>query len=235
MLSCLLIAGALCSCRDSYPRELTQADSLLLRGEYDLVDSLLTTYDANASVRKSTQMYRQLLQMEHLFVNEELTGRHFSIVDSLCRYYDHWDTQEQHAKALCFLGDIYIVNGDNPSALNAFLKGIKIAENCKNGYLLCWLLQEVGDIYLGQRMLNECTDYYRKYYDIAVSHRDTLRMALAANRMGKVFTISNNVDSTIYYYQRAIDLAMHTALSENIIPYCKYSLSDIYIQIEDFD
>ena len=61
MLSCLLIAGALCSCRDSYPRELTQADSLLLRGEYDLVDSLLTTYDANASVRKSTQMYRQLL------------------------------------------------------------------------------------------------------------------------------------------------------------------------------
>ena len=42
----LLLVGTLCSCDGSYPRELTQADSLLLRGDYQQADSLLAVYDA---------------------------------------------------------------------------------------------------------------------------------------------------------------------------------------------
>lgn len=235
LLATLLLLGTLSSCRGGYPRELVQADSLLLRGDYHAADSLLALYDANASSRKSAQMYRHLLQMGRLFVDEELTDSHFSMTDSLCRYYDHWYTPNEYAQSLCFLGEIYKVSGDNPSALDAFLKGIKVAEDCGNSYVQDWLYQQIGDVYFDQRMLDDCTNYYRRYFDIAVSHHDTLRMALAADRMGKVHTILNQIDSTIYYYRKAIDLAQHTAHPENIIPYSKYSLSDIYIQIEEYD
>jgi len=235
LLACVLLLGTLSSCRGSYPKELVQADSLLLRGKYDDVDSLLAVYDANASTHKSVQMYRQLLQMGRMFVDEELTDSHFSIVDSLCRYYDHWYTPNEYAQSLCFLGEIYRVSGDNPSALDAFLKGVKVSEDCGNSYAQAWSCQKIGDIYFEQRMLDDCTFYYRKYYDIAVSHYDTLRMALAADRMGKAYTILNKVDSTVYYYKKALDLAQYTAHPENIIPYSKYSLSDIYIQIEEYD
>lgn len=235
LLPCLLMVGALCSCDGSYPQELTQADSLMLRGEYGQVDSLLAVYDRQPSSRKSVQMYRHLLQMGRLFVDEELTDSHFSMVDSLSRYYNHWYSPNEYAQSLCFLGEIYKVSGDNPSALDAFLKGVKVAKDCGNSYVQGWLCQQIGDVYFGQRMLDDCTNYYRRYYDIAVSNHDTLRMALAADRMGKVHTILNQIDSTIYYYRKAIDLAQHTAHPENIIPYSKYSLSDIYIQIEEYD
>lgn len=235
LLAGLLLIGTLYSCDSNYPQELTLADSLLMRGDYQSADSLLAVYDRHASSRKSAQMYRQLLYFGRQFTDGNLTADDFSMVDSLCRYYDKQGTQSQYSKALCFLGEVYKLAGDNPSALATFLKGIKVAENCNDNYTLCWLCQLIGDLYFDQQMLRECVNYYRCYYDIAVSHRDTLRMAFAANRMGKVYTIYNNVDSTIYFYKKAILLAQQTSHPENIIPYCKYSLSDIYIQIEEFD
>lgn len=69
LLPCVLLLGTLSSCRDSYPKELVQADSLLLRGEYHDVDSLLAVYDANASSRKSVQMYRHLQGREDDVIN----------------------------------------------------------------------------------------------------------------------------------------------------------------------
>ena len=231
----MLLLGTLSSCRDSYPKELVQADSLLLRGDYHAVDSLLALYDANASSRKSVQMYRHLLQMGRLFVDEELTDSHFSMTDSLCRYYDHRYTPDEYAQSLCFLGEIYKVSGDYPSALDAFLKGIKVAEDCGNSYVQGWLYKEIGDVYFDQRMLDDCTNYYRRYYDIAVSHRDTLRMALAAFRMGRVYTIHNEVDSTIYYYNKSIELGKLIANPEDIVPHAMNALTDIYIQIEEYN
>ena len=232
---CAILFVALTSCRGEYPAQLVQADSLLLRGDYDQVDSLLADYDRNPSSKKSSRMYRQLLKMGRLFVDEELTDSNFSVVDSLCRYYDHSSTPDEYAQALCFMGEIYRVNGDYPSALDVFLKGEKIAKECNNSYVAGWFYKEIGDIYFIQRMLDECTIYYRNYYNIAVSNRDTLRMALASYRMGRVFTIKDNVDSTIYYYQKAVDLGRFTAHPEYIIPQAKGALGDIYTQIGEYD
>lgn len=235
VIICAIIIIALTSCHNSYPTQLVQADSLLIRGDYKNVDSILADYDKKPSSKKSSRMFRQLLKMGRLFVDEELTANNFATVDSLCRYYDHSSTYDEYAQALCFMGEIYRVNGDYPSALDVFLKGEKIAKECNNSYVAGWFYKEIGDIYFIQRMLDECTIYYRNYYNIAVSNRDTLRMALASYRMGRVHTIKNNVDSTISYYQKAIELGRHLAHPENIIPQAKGALGDIYTQIEEYD
>ncbi len=234
LLSTMLVI-AFSSCHGSYPVQLTQADSLILHGKYQEADSLLADYDCHASSSKRNRMYRQLLQLERKFVDEKITAEEFSVTDSLSRYYDNWYSQNEYAKTLCLLGETYKVCEDYPSALDAYLRALQIAEEERFTYVTCWLYHQIGDVYFLQRMLPECTNYYRKYYNIAVNNHDTLRMALAADRMGKVSTINNKVDSTIYYYERAIELARHTAHPENIVPFCKYSLSDIYIQIKEFD
>ena len=234
----IVMATMVTSCffASRYPPILTQADSLLMRGNYKAVDSLLASYDrATDAIDDVSCHYRRLLDMGRRFVDEELSDSDFSIVDSLCRYYDHWNTQDKYGKALCFLGEIYRVSGDYPSALNAFLKATNIAEKCGDSYLLGWLCQRQGDVYFDQRMLDECIAYYRKYYHIAVCHQDTLRMALGAFRMGRVYTIDNKIDSIIFYYQKAIHLSGHTAHPENVEPYARYQLADIYIQIEEYD
>ena len=84
-------------------------------------------------------------------------------------------------------------------------------------------------------MFSEMTNYYIRSYHIATSNKDTLRMAYAAFSMGKVYTILNNPDSTIYFYEKAIKLGKKLEQSHAIIPYAKSELSDIYLQLEDFD
>jgi len=230
----VLLVIALCSCHGHYPTLLTQADSLILRGKYQEADSLLAVYDRHASNSKHDQMYRQLLQMERKFVDGTLSSNDFLIVDSLCRYYDQREAQYEHASSLCLLGYVYYNSGDYPSALNTYQEANRMAEEQKNNYLSGWLYQKMGDVFFDQSMLQECTSYYRKYYDTAVNNHDTLRMALAAFRMGRVYTIYNKVDSTIYYYRKSIEYGHTTSYPENIVPHAKSALSDIYIQIKEY-
>ncbi len=225
-----------CRWESSYPSQLVEADSLLMRGEYDAVDSVLNCYDLyNPNNREEFLRYRQLLQLGRRFVDEELSETDYSVVDSLCRYYDNNRSLDKYGKALCFLGEVYKVSGDFPSALNYLLEGIKVAKECGDSYLLGWLYRQVGDLYFDQRMLDECTAYYRNYYNIAVAHKDTLRMAMASFEMGRVHTIYGNVDSIIYHYRKAMEYGSLSKRPENIVPFARYQLGDIYIQIEDYE
>lgn len=238
ILLATLTTGFLLSCRreSDYPSQLIQADSLIMQGNYDESDRLLAVYDRAYHENEGTEShYRQLLALSRRFVGDSIISDDFSLVDSLCRYYDNYSSREKYGKALCFLGEVYYKSGDYPSAMNTWLKSKSIAEENCYSYLLCWLYRNIGDLYFEQRMLNECITYFKKYNHIATIHHDTLRMAMATNRMGKVHMILNNVDSTLYYYEKSITLAKHSKHPENIIPYSKHSIADVLIQIEEYN
>ena len=237
LLACV-IALALISCgrAPEYPSLLLAADSSIMKGNYDDADSLLALYDQSVSnTHADAARFRQLLALERMFVSEKLTESDFSLADSLCRFYEEHDLKSEYSKALCVLGEIYRQNGDYPSALDAFLKAGKLAEECGDSYELCWVYQKRGDIFFDQKMYDESVDSYQEYYHIASLNRDTLRMALAAFRMGEIYTYQSDVDSTIYYYSQALDFGGHTRHPENIVPYSRNALCDIYIQIEEYD
>ena len=237
LLACV-IALALISCgrAPEYPSLLLAADRSIMKGNYDDADSLLALYDQSVSnTHADAARFRQLLALERMFVSEKLTESDFSLADSLCRFYEEHDLKSEYSKALCVLGEIYRQNGDYPSALDAFLKAGKLAEECGDSYELCWVYQKRGDIFFDQKMYDESVDSYQEYYHIASLNRDTLRMALAAFRMGEIYTYQSDVDSTIYYYSQALDFGGHTRHPENIVPYSRNALCDIYIQIEEYD
>lgn len=238
LLITILMSFLLTSCRweSDYPSQLTEADSLIMQGNYAEADSLLAVYDnISTNSSKSSVHYRLLLGLSRQFVDDNITSEDFSLADSLCRYYDGYGSCDKYGKALCFLGEVYYQSGDYPSAMNTWLKAKSIAEENNYSHLLCWLYRNIGDLYFTQRMLDECIEYYQKYYRISVLNQDTLRMAYSANTMGKVYIILNNADSALYYYDKSIALAKHTRHPENIIPYSRHSIADILIQIEEYD
>ena len=236
LLPCVLLLGTLSSCRDSYPKELVQADSLLLRGDYHAADSLLALYDANASSRKSAQMYRQLLGLEWHFVRGTLSSNDFSMADSLCRYYEGQNNRESALSQL-LLGAIYKKVGDYSTALDCYLRANQISCFQQDLLLRIWINRGQGDLYFEQGMYPECIDYYQKSYFAALQKCDTLRLALASYSMARVYMIKNDVDSILFYLNRNVELATKLSTTDNydVIRAAKSTLADVYIQIEEYD
>ncbi len=236
-----LLLTLLCACtsREGDHPLLVAADSAIVAADYRAADSLLARFDAEAEAAapdRPVAMRRQLLALTRRYVDDALTDADFSMADSLSRYYEGHAAATRHyvLSQLC-MGDIYKSSGDNPSALHCFKEALDKANQTGDLLLVCWANQCLGDIYFNQYMLDECKSYYRNFFSIAEQRHDTLRMAYASHRMAYVSTIENKIDSTIFYYQQAIALAEHLVQKDNILPYSKACLCDIYIQIEEFD
>lgn len=231
-----VLTFASCSWDHTFPKLLVEADSLLMRGAYIEADSLLALYDSTSTDNsEASANYRQLLRVGRLFVDEDLSTSDFSLVDSLCRYYEYKGSLDKYAKALCFMGAVYQVSDDYPSAMDSYLKAKDKAESCGDRFLMCWIFQCIGNLYFVQHMYEDCVIFYYKYYNVSQSNNDTLRMALSSFDMARVYTIQNNVDSILFYYNKSIDLAKHTQCPENIIPAAQRNVCDIYIQTGQYE
>ncbi|QIP13673.1 sensor histidine kinase [Spirosoma aureum] len=66
------------------------------------------------------------------------------------------------ADAYYLLGNIYATKSDNPSALTAYLKGLKIAEEKKDKYLIASITGSIGLIYTRLANYPQALAYYKK-------------------------------------------------------------------------
>lgn len=221
---------------NNYPGVLVETDSAYMQGYYERGDSLLTFCQFQQSEESmQAKCYHQFLELTQKYIHIQLDENHFSKADSLERFYKETGELNKHARTLLFLGCLYAENGNNPTALDYFLNAIQEAKQAKDSRLECMINYELANLYFTQLMYDDCVPYYRNYYNLAVAHHDTLRMANGSYCMGLVWTINNDVDSAIYYYQQAIRLEQEARREIGIIHVAEYRLSDIYIQIEEYD
>ena len=233
---CGVLLLSSCGGEANYSPLLVEADSALMRGCYDIADSLLATYDkSQKSDEESERMYRELLRLTRAYIDNKLDVADITAVDSLFYYYDDYDTPDKQIKTLLFLADLYKVSGDYPSALNNYLLAKNLASECSNTVLQCWANQDIGDLYLDQKMFDECQEYYRQFYQIAESCHDTLRIAHASQRMGLVCTINNEIDSIAFYYKKAMSYGRYYPSAHNTVEKSRQNLCDIYIQIGEYN
>ena len=235
-VSFCIVSLSSCGGNANYSPLLVQADSALMRGFYDEADSLLSEYDRSQKPEeKSEIMYRELLRLTRAYIDNKLDVAEITAVDSLFYYYDDYDTPDKKVKTLLFLADLYKVSGDYPSALNNYLQARNLASENSNTVLQCWANQDIGDLYLDQKMFDECQEYYRQFYQIAENRRDTLRIAHASQRMGLVSTINNDIDSIAFYYKKAMSYGRYYPSALNTVEKSRHNLCDIYIQIEEYN
>ena len=227
-----------CDCKTSYPQELVMADSAFMQGNLQLGKALLETIQKKANFKdvEEVHKYYQLLQLEDVFMQFNISNESLTTADSLCQYYSKKeDANDKYARALLFMATILYKNCDYPTALNLLLEAKKNAEKCNDTRCLCIIFRRIGDIYYAQRLLNECVPYYRKYYQLAIANKDTLQMSLGATLMGEVCIINQEIDSIIYYYNKSIELGKGLQQEKEIVPVTKAHLCDIYIQLEEYD
>ena len=223
-----------CSYDSSYPKELTLADSAFIKGNYNLGDALLELCPKLINRSDKQQVhYMNLLRLEQAYMHGLLSENQIPLIDSLYSFYANYD-DEKTAKTVLFIGEIYKKNGDYPSALDNYLKAKELAER-SNSYVLCLVMKNLGDLYYVQRMFPQCIPYYEEYYRLSKTNNDTLRMAYGAFNMGRVYSIINNVDSAIFYYNQSMKLGKGHPQEGRIVPYAQNNLCDLYIQTEQFD
>lgn len=234
----IIIILAFVSCGEKrYPSELVMADSAYMRGDYKRADSLLDVYEKLVVAENDdVENYHYLLQLERLFVESAITEEHFSRIDSLCRYYSIHDEKNNYAKALMFQGESYYCAGDNPSALECFLKTVDITEKTGNKTVLGLACKLIGKVYFSQRMFEEGARYHRRSLEIAKECHDTLRIIHAAMHMGLVYTAENKVDSALSIYYYTMDLIKSFPNRHiSTVSVLKWRLADLYTQIGEYD
>jgi DNA-binding CsgD family transcriptional regulator len=234
----LLVIEVVCACghESSYPQELTMADSAFMQGNYELGDALLETAKKQIVTYDSeNKNYYQLLKIEQKYVSGNISDLDFSLADSLYRYYTSNNQSEKIAKTLFLIGAIHAKIKNYPTAISYYLKALKTANNCLDSRLVCLIYRRIGNLYFDERILNECVPYYRKYYQLANTLKDTLQMAYGASFMGDVCIINQQVDSVIYFYNKSMELGKGLQQEKDIVPIVKSKLCDIYIQLEEYD
>ena len=104
------------------------------------------------------------------------------------------------------IGDYFLLKGSWPDALEYLFKGIQLAEQSRNNGYLCSLCLDASAIYsTGLENYPNALKYARKAQallgDTRLSHTNLPAQVYAT--LGRIFVRTNELDSALYYTQRA--------------------------------
>ena len=222
--------------KESIPSLLVDIDSALINGDCQKGESLLNEYEEQLSgyEPEEVMMYHKLMRAFLNYRTGNITNQ-ISLVDSLCTYYNRESTKIEFILSQLILGNTYRQIDEFPAALECCLNAETLAKEKNREDILCWIYRQMGKIYKQQLMYDEAQTCFRKHHALAEKLQDVRQMILAAEEMGFVYTYKGDVDSTIYWYKKGIELARQRKDSIIYLPTTQFHLYDIYIQIEEYD
>lgn len=228
----LTVLSAICSCRGnvSYPARLVQADSLLYAHPDSSLRILEGYADSARTALEPTRMYYDLL-LTTAKDKRYIKHTNDSIMLSVVAYYEHHGPQDKLARAYYIMGRVYDDMQNYTAAVEYYQKAIDALLEQKNYRLLAVTYSQLGELYLEQRLEQESTYCYRRSYYYAVKGKDSLNLSYAMQNLGRTFTILDNVDSALFYYEKAFKLQSKPEMKKNLV----YDLASIYLQIQDFN
>lgn len=219
------------------PQFIVVADSAINHGRYDLASSILEMYSSgDGIIDKDFEMYRSLQKLKIKFLNDSISIEDYESIDSIEKIYYETNDYSNVCWALLCKSDIYKKAANYSEALNTLLKAKDLTERNEVPSILGGIIQEcIGDVYFAQNMYDDCIEYYSNFYSIASLCKDSLRLAHASLKMARVYTIENNVDSTVFCLKQASILAVNYPQYQRIRRIAIRRLCNIYIQIEEYD
>lgn len=222
--------------RESIPYELVQVDSALMKGDYRKGEIMLDEYEDQLSgdEPEEVMMYHKLMRA---FLNYRVGEKtnHINLMDSLCTYYDRESSKMELILSQLIMGDTYRQIMEYPAAIDCCLHAETLAKEKDREDFLCWIYRQIGLIYKQQLMYDEAQYYFQLHNKLSEKLKDVRQMIFAAGEMGFVYTYKGDIDSTIYWYKRSIELSRQRKDSIIYLPATQSLLFDIYIQIGAFD
>lgn len=101
--------------------------------------------------------------------------------------------------ALSSIGTVFNVTGNYPRALEAFLQGLKIAEEEQNDVQRGNILSSLADVYFYQGDLKRSVQYSHQALSLKEKLHDSTGMRTALINLGDSYEKSNELDSALVY------------------------------------
>lgn len=176
-------------------------------------DSLMEDYpDSALSLLESISSPQQLPGADRAFYALLLTqARHKNYIplddDSLIKtavdYYGDTEKSLKAAKAHYYLGATYRDMGRTSFAVEEYLNAIRLMPE-KNEFL-AMVYDNLAECYEEDDLDDVAMETYRKAYEILKGSKDQI---YPLRGIGRVFSLQNEKDSALYYYQQALDCAL---------------------------
>lgn len=226
----MVIVLVSCSRNISYPMQLTFADSLM----YTRPDSALSILrKCSVNVQNATEpvrMYYQLLLTtaeDKCYITHNSDSAMLRVVD----YYEKCGLQDKLARSYYITGRVYDDMMNPDIALTYYQKAVEEALKMQKYRLLALAYNQIGTLYIHQKLYEESISAYKKSYKYAVMGKDSFNMPYYLCNLGRIFTIQNDIDSTLYYYEKALALGDKEFRRDCIAS----ELASVYIQVEDYE
>lgn len=190
-----------------------------LQAQNNLSDSLKSLL---AKETRDTSKVKLLIRLNAFYI--------FSFPDTAMQYAEEGLALSQkigfsrgEANCLNQIGNVHLLTGNYPKALDAFLQALKINERINNQLGISLNLGNIGSLYIEQGDYRQGIDYTLKSKIISESlHRDQDILIDLLN-VGDSYEKLNKLDSARIYTQQAYELALRT----NDIDYTGAALNNL--------
>lgn len=215
-----------------YPETMLRAEQLMDVAPDSALALLADFKDSVRAENEATQMYYQLLTIK---ANDKCYILHTS--DSLMKivmnYYESHGTSVQLMEAYYYQGSVYRDMGDAPRALEFYQKAIDTSEDKKEYKMLARIYNQMGMLYMYQKMYDEALPVLKKAYTLFSLAKDSVAPPYTLRDIGRAFTAQHNVDSTLIYYEAGYQAAKRVNDIEGMNA-IHAELAGIYIQLGQY-
>lgn len=216
-----------------YPSTLLRAEQLMDVAPDSALTLLVGFKDSVRIENEATQMYYQLLTIK---ANDKCYIPHTSdsLIKVVVNYYENHGTTEQLMEAYYYQGSVYRDMRDAPRALRFYQKAIDTSENKKEYKMLARIYNQMGMLYMYQKMYDEALPILKKAYTLFSLANYSVALPYTLRDVGRAFTAQHNVDSTLFYYEAGYQLAKRLNDTEGMNAIYG-ELAGIYIQLGRYE
>lgn len=225
---CLLLTLAACG-HKPLPHILLTVDSLASAAPDSAVALLKQPEVKSALTSQDAAMYYQLLTVKAAD-KAYLLHTTDSVILRVVDYYERKQDKQHLPEAYYYAGRVYRDLGDAPQALDYFERAIQALPEGEASILKGKIYSQTGTLFLYQDMYEEALKMFKLSYDCNIKVNNIYSQVLNLRDMADAYRGNNQMDSAIYYYQKASDVAQQNNLT-NYMYIVQSQLAGIYIQL----
>ena len=208
-LPMLLPLATSCGSRP-YPSSLLAVDSLCSADPGRALSLLDTLAPDTQSMSLRDRMYYRLLRVKAAD-KAYIPHTSDSLILPLVRYYRSRRDKSLLPEALYYAGRTYSDLKDAPLALEYYQQAIDVMtqEKLTDYDLMSRIYSQMGELFIYQRLYKEAPGVIRKAYECDLILKDSASLVFDLRDIGRVFAITDQPDSAVWYYEKAGEMARH--------------------------
>lgn len=228
---CLLLTLAACG-HKPLPHILLTVDSLASAAPDSAVALLKQPEVKSALTSQDAAMYYQLLTVKAAD-KAYLLHTTDSVILRVVDYYERKQDKQHLPEAYYYAGRVYRDLGDAPQALDYFERAIQALPEGEASILKGKIYSQTGTLFLYQDMYEEALKMFKLSYDCNIKVNNIYSQIFNLRDMGTSFRNMNQMDSAIYYFQRASQVAEANGQTNNMYM-VQTQLTSLYLQLEEY-